>query len=241
MDPTDEGAPMVDVVAPANLSGGFRFEAEINDRRFLATVPQGGVRKGETFSCYMKDLENTDTEIPIGRWRDGLFDCFKHGVFHPLLCNTIVCPLIALSQIMTRMGFDFLGRPAHDIPKKGIWSTRGMINTILSFWVFLNGVVLVGMNVKRSNGFDVSSADLTALVIVNLVMLCYLVYTTMATRLSLRARYIIRESRFYDMEDGLSAACCLPCTISQMGRHTASYEDHDGVCCNDTGLSNRLV
>jgi hypothetical protein len=93
MDPSLEGAPMVDVVAPANLFGGYCFEAVINDRRFLATVPQGGVRKGETFSCYMKDLENTDTEIPIGGWKDGLFDCFKHGVFHPLLCNAIVCPL----------------------------------------------------------------------------------------------------------------------------------------------------
>jgi Cys-rich protein (TIGR01571 family) len=139
------------------------------------------------------------------------------------------------------MGFDFMGRPADDIPKRGIWSTRGMIVTIVSFWLFLNVVVLVGMNAKRLNGVDVSSADLTALVMVNLAMLCYLVYTTMATRGSIREKYLIRENRFCDMEDGIHAAFCLPCTICQMGRHTASYEDHDGVCCNDTGLPKSVV
>jgi Cys-rich protein (TIGR01571 family) len=160
----------------------------------------------------------------------------------PTVSHLLFLLPVALSQIMTRMGFDFMGRPAaHDIPKKGIWSTRGMIITIISFWLFLNGVVFVGINVKRLTGFVVSSADLTALVIVNLFMLCYVVYTTMATRVSLREKYLIRENRFCDMEDSMYAACCLPCAISQMGRHTASYEDHAGVCCNDTGLPGRVV
>jgi hypothetical protein len=30
--------PMVDVVAPSNLPGGYRFEAQIDGHRFLATV-----------------------------------------------------------------------------------------------------------------------------------------------------------------------------------------------------------
>jgi hypothetical protein len=93
LDPNLQGLPVVDVVAPADLPGGYCFEAEIDDRRFLAMVPPDGVRKGETFSCYMRDLDIVGSEIPVGRWRDSLFDCFKHGVSHPLVLNAVFCPL----------------------------------------------------------------------------------------------------------------------------------------------------
>ena len=92
-DPKLAGVPMVDVVSPADLPGGYMFEAEIDDRRFLATVPAGGVRKGETFSCYMRDLEKVGSEIPIGRWRDSITDCFAHGLCHPVVWNSLLCPL----------------------------------------------------------------------------------------------------------------------------------------------------
>ena len=93
IDPSLEGVPMVDVVAPADLPGGYHFEAEIEGRRFLATVPTGGVQKGETFSCYMRDLEKVGSDIPVGRWRDGLFDCCSTGFCHPVICNSLFCPL----------------------------------------------------------------------------------------------------------------------------------------------------
>jgi len=90
IDPKLASNPVVDVVAPDDLPGGFSFEAEMGTQRFLATVPAGGVRRGETFSTHMKKI---DIEIPVGLWRDGLFSCFKHGVCHPLVVNTIACPL----------------------------------------------------------------------------------------------------------------------------------------------------
>ena len=93
LDPSLEGVPMVDVVAPADLPGGYHFEAEIEGRRLLATVPAGGVQKGETFSCYMRDLEKVGSDIPVGRWRDGLFDCCRIGCCHPVIWNGLLCPL----------------------------------------------------------------------------------------------------------------------------------------------------
>jgi hypothetical protein len=93
LDPSLERVPMVDVVAPADLPGGYHFEAEIEGRRFLATVPAGGVQKGETFSCYMRDLEKVGSDIPVGRWRDGLFDCCRIGWCHPVIWNGLLCPL----------------------------------------------------------------------------------------------------------------------------------------------------
>jgi hypothetical protein len=92
-DPRTQPLPMVDVVAPGDLPGGYTFEAEIDGKRFLATVPAGGVRRGETFSSVIRDLEPDDNENPVGRWRDSLLHCFKFGPCHPLVLNAVFCPL----------------------------------------------------------------------------------------------------------------------------------------------------
>ena len=141
---------------------------------------------------------------------------------------------------MSRVEVDFMGRPANDIPKTGRFSTRGMISTIITFWLFLNLVVLGGMKMKAAGGLGTSFADKTAVIMINLAMLCYLIVATMATRRTIRERYLIgeeiRNQRLRGMEDGLYAAAFLPCTIAQMGRHTASYEDQDAACCTNNGL-----
>ena len=89
----NEGAlPEVQVVAPAGLPGGYTFEAQIDDKHFLATVPAGGVKKGETFMSVMRDIEQKGLQIPNGRWRDGLLDIFKHGAKHPLVILSVFFP-----------------------------------------------------------------------------------------------------------------------------------------------------
>jgi hypothetical protein len=85
--------PMVDVVAPADLPGGYHFEAEIEGKRFLATVPQGGVQQGETFTCYMRDLDSVAIDIPVGYWRDNLSSLCDFGCCHPVIWNSLFCPL----------------------------------------------------------------------------------------------------------------------------------------------------
>jgi hypothetical protein len=111
IDPNLHGVPMVDVVAPADLPGGYMFEAEIEERRFLATVPAGGVRKGETFCCYMRDLEKVGSDIPVGRWRDALTDCCIHGASNPVVWNALFCPLSKFAFFFwkTRIVCDIVG------------------------------------------------------------------------------------------------------------------------------------
>ncbi|CAB9516026.1 expressed unknown protein [Seminavis robusta] len=232
IDPSLEGVPMVDVVAPADLPGGYHFEAEIEGRRFLATVPAGGVQKGETFSCYMRDLEKVGSDIPVGRWRDGLFDCCSIGCCHPVICNGLFCPIVLLGQIMTRVGFDFLGRPSLDNSMNG----PGTLWTILVFWVIMNLALFAAFNVKWSRGMELSMADLGSVVVINVAYILFLIYLTSSTRGSLREKYYIRESRFHDLEDCCCATFCLPCSVCQMARHTADYSTYEGVCCNETGL-----
>jgi Cys-rich protein (TIGR01571 family) len=225
--------PMVDVIAPADLPGGYHFEAEIQGRRFLATVPAGGVQKGNTFSCVMRDLETVGVGTPVGRWRDRLCDCGIYGLCHALICMTIFCPLLALSQVMTRLNYDFLGR-ASDVKRvRTAWSTMW---SILFFHVAMNGLIYTAYCYKWSENIPLSSADIAAVVLFNVSFVLYAIYTTSSARASLREKYMIREHRFFDLEDCCCATFCMPCTICQMSRHTANYDNVDAVCCSATGL-----
>lgn len=85
--------PMVDVIAPADLPGGYNFEAEIEGKRFLATVPSGGVQQGETFTCYMRELDSVAIDIPVGYWKDSFTNLFEYGCCHPVIWNSLFCPL----------------------------------------------------------------------------------------------------------------------------------------------------
>ncbi|KAG7352040.1 PLAC8 family domain containing protein [Nitzschia inconspicua] len=236
-DPGDMELPMVDVVAPADLPGGYQFEAEIDNKHFLATVPAGGVSKGQTFTCHMREMKETD--IPVGRWRDGFFDCFRYGFTHPMLLNSLLCPLLALSQVESRLGLDVMGRQASpDTPKEGIWSTRGMMISVLVFWACLNTMIISGFEYKLHNYVSPSPADIISLVLVNGGLIFFAVNATVNTRAFLREKYRIgddeKKSRARDI---VSAIFCMPLSIAQMGRHTTSYTDYQGACCNDTGLA----
>lgn len=235
-DLEDLEVPKVDVVSPADLPAGFQFEAEIDNKRFIATVPEAGVRKGETFSCQMKEMSEAD--IPVVRWKDGLFDCLKHGPFHPMLLNSLFCPLLGLSQVMSRLRLDFTGKKLTDrTPRRGLWSTRRIMVSIIFFWLAMNVAIIFGFEYKLHNFVHLSSADIASLILVNGLMMFFTVYATMNTRYNLREEYHIGAGRLGSRtEDFAISAFCLPLSIAQMGRHTASYEEHRGVCCHETGI-----
>ena len=228
-----ETLPMVDVVAPADLPGGYQFEAEIEGKRFLAVVPAGGVQQGETFTCYMRELDSVAVDIPVGYWKDGLHDMCRLGCCHPVFWHSFMCPLIALGQIQTRIDLDFLGRPRFGTTTV---SNRFMMLTLVLFWVFTNIGLFIACNLKWSHGMELSVADICAFLLMNGTMLAFLVFVTQSTRNSLREKFMIREERCLDLEDLCCALACLPCTVGQMARHTANYEEYEAVCCSHTGL-----
>ena len=238
VDNEDEGYyeyPLVDVVAPADLPGGYHFEAEIEGQRFLATVPPEGVQQGETFTCYMKELDSVAIDIPVGAWKDGLFNMCELGWYHPVLWNALFCPLIALGQIQTRVNLDFLGRPKFgDLP----YTNRFMITLVIASWAGMNTALFAASNFKWSRGLELSVADGCAFALVNVAMFGFIVFVTQSTRSSVREKFMIREKCCYDLEDVCCAALCLPCTVGQMQRHTANYDDYEAVCCSKTGLPN---
>ncbi|EJK45972.1 hypothetical protein THAOC_35384 [Thalassiosira oceanica] len=64
----DEGAPTVEILAPSDLPEGYVFDAVANGKTITVTVPEGGVRRDETFSAPFVP----GSAIPEGRWRDDI-------------------------------------------------------------------------------------------------------------------------------------------------------------------------
>ena len=85
-------APPVQMVAPANLPGGYQIDAQLNDESFRVTVPEGGVSIGQTFAAKRVDGTTTARYDGDKKWKAGLFDCLAHGIAHPIFCNSFFCP-----------------------------------------------------------------------------------------------------------------------------------------------------
>ena len=88
--------PLVQVVAPATLPEGYEFMAAIGDRTIQVVVPPGGIEQGQKFEVpFPQHLESAlvGGSVPVGRWRDGLLDCFRYGVCHPALWTGCACHL----------------------------------------------------------------------------------------------------------------------------------------------------
>jgi len=243
----DVELPIVDVVSPADLPGGYKFEAELNGKRFLATVPLGGVKKGKTFYCYM---EPTD-DIPVGAWKDGPLDLLAYGYKHPMLLTSIFCPLLALSQVMERTGLDITGKKASsETPDLFLYTPRGMALAMLFVWAGLNVTILSALEFKVA----ISLADLLSFFLVNVSTMAFTIYATINTRNYMMERYHIPVSGMADyinnkMErynipvgrmgnyiETCLAAVFFPISIAQMGRHTGSYESHEALCCHPSGI-----
>jgi len=106
--------PQVEVAAPSNLPEGYVFDVTVGGRIIQATVPLGGVEAGQKFCVPLgEDTMSPATQranIPVGRWRDGLCECFKHGICHAWCCLIGWCPLLGVGQLLNRMGLDACAR-----------------------------------------------------------------------------------------------------------------------------------
>ena len=86
--------PMVEVMAPGNLAEGYTFPATFGNRTFVVTVPPGGVTAGQKFPVPLPREEDCITpiiQVPVGHWRDGLWDLFQYGWCHVSVLNSCCC------------------------------------------------------------------------------------------------------------------------------------------------------
>ncbi|KAL7581038.1 hypothetical protein ACA910_005843 [Epithemia clementina (nom. ined.)] len=108
----------VEIVAPADMPGGYQFSVhDVSGRHLIVVVPEGGVKQNETFKAAVLsnydsgDLLSRGHSVPVGEWRDGTLNCCVHGCCHPQLCLTIWMTPLALGQILTRLRLDWLASP----------------------------------------------------------------------------------------------------------------------------------
>mmetsp|Transcript_1815 Transcript_1815/g.4029 ORF Transcript_1815/g.4029 Transcript_1815/m.4029 type:complete len:241 (-) Transcript_1815:48-770(-) len=213
------------------------FEAQLGAKKFLATVPPGGVTKGQRFVSTMRELETIEIPVPLGAWRDGGRDCCGDGLLHPLFLNTVFFPCIALGQIMTRTGLDWMGDPANKLVSS---LSCANMTVLLTFWLAMNASFAFMLRVAWERGRYLTSEHYAVLALFNVLVLLYMVNLTRKVRGSIRNKYQIPEEHCVGLEDCCCAAFCMPCAICQMGRHTADFDTYRATCCTKTGLPRQV-
>jgi Cys-rich protein (TIGR01571 family) len=204
--------------------------------------------------------KNDGHRIPTGKWRDGLCDCFAHGICHPMLWLACLCRPLALGQIMTRMDLSATGGALPEAANAGTArAARGSAFKTMS-WIF--AVFLVVRYVLKTlwspykdhmkttyddSGHRISpdyeGVPESARVAqewhgaLAFAFFAFMLVALVRTRAHVRRRYGIPE---HYCAGGLEDCCCafwLPCcTTLQIARHTADYTKHPAACCTETGL-----
>ena len=200
--------------------------------------PPGGVTEGQKivvpFTNHGTTIELTplaaiDT-APHGHWKSGLCDCCKYGPLHPSLCNAFFCPQILMGQVLTRMRMSWLGSPA---PEYDWHMTFRRIAIIVIVYYVLSLIL------QPDSTDDYHKGPVWKSVLYNVLSASFGLYTVIVMirlRAAIRAKYEIPTKKCGQMEDCCCAVFCGCCTVSQMARQTANYEEIRAVCCTDTGL-----
>jgi Cys-rich protein (TIGR01571 family) len=241
LTPDPESLPMmIHVTAPATLSAGYTFEAEINGdpkKVFTVAVPEGGVHEGEIFLAPLPDDYNGERlKIPTGRWKDGIFDCFSLGLLHPSLCCSLWCTPIAMAQTISRLNLTWLGEPGTYVQAQKAFSV--IVALVVSFIIYSTAMSLAAMPFVQDE-VEVPQWMPALRFTGNFLFTVWSIYSLCRTRESLRARMNIPERDPEHVpgcvEDLCCSIWCSCCVTAQMLRHTGEYETHPGSCCSKTG------
>lgn len=229
---------LVYVAAPATLPAGYTFDAQVqgfSEKAFSVVVPAGGVTEGQEFLVPLpEDFGGARIDVPTGRWKDSLFDCFKYGVFHSSVCCALWCTQISMGQIMTRLNLTYLGEPGRRDTTKDTFKI--VCALFFSYTIYSIALEIAAPAPDKYNGAP--SIPMIALLkaLGAVTFTFYSVYALMRTRESIRIKYSIPNGKVGACEDLCVSIWCSCCAVAQMARHTGEYEINEGVCLSDRGL-----
>jgi len=174
------------------------------------------------------EIEATEVHcnIPKGRWRDNLCDCFGYCC-RPVCLNTWFCSPCLLAQVMSRVGLNAVGEQT--TPKLAQNTSRHVVSVLAVIFIFTV--------IDRSfpSTFENGSVAFLYSALKFLVGLYFLIII-FRTRNFIRKKSEIAGS---DCEDCCCAYWCSCCVIGQMARHTAQYDTQLDECCSFNGLCNQ--
>lgn len=179
--------------------------------------------------------------VPRGHWKDDLCACCSYGAFHPSLWNAICFPQILMAQVLTRLKLDMFASPAPE--REWRMTFKRILILVVCYWLFRSVFSCPDddVDVGDDGNVFVIEGDCPGWrrFLVNTVTTAFYLYTLivmMRTRAAVRAKYEIPNERCGDAEDCCCAFWCSCCTVAQLARQTADYDQQRAVCCSDTGL-----
>jgi Cys-rich protein (TIGR01571 family) len=245
--PSQEAHPYLEVVSPATLPEGYTFEAESNGHAFRVKVPVGGVEEGQKFSVPFPAGANgysgsavPRASVPVGAWRDGLCDCFSHGLIHPMLWNACYCRLILIGQVMHRLKLTWLGNESTNAAQSK--ATFRICLSIALVYFFINNIffyhAMATLFAFDEDGQLKDTDDDWGIVHswLGFFLAIFMVILVTKTRKHVRLKYGIPEAGCAGCEDFCCSLWCNCCTVAQLARHTADYSTYAGLCCSETGV-----
>lgn len=201
-----------------------------------------GVSTCQPLTPFLQTLDTTRTSIPVGHWRDSLWDIFRYGYCHTSVLQSCCCTLLAVGQVATRLQLDVWGKPTASAT---LAVFRKLLYTTMIYWsarTFL--LIIIGLldpNVGTVEWMEPPLSYYFACGVDDAVYFVYLAYMVVVlknARSHLRQKYAIPEQN--QCPSGMEDTCCsllCPCFVAgQMLRHTADYDEHRGRCCSATGL-----
>lgn len=138
---------------------------------------------------------------------------------------------------MTRVGLDWQGEPANRIVSSVSCANMAVF---LVFWLAINASFAFMLRVAWTEGRLIGYGHYAVLILFNALVLLNMINLTRKVRGSIRNKYQIPEERCAGAEDCACATFCMPCTICQMGRHTADFDMYRATCCTKTGLPRQV-
>ena len=179
--------------------------------------------------------------VPPGRWKDGLCDCWKFGVCHPSFMYACCIPQILMAQVLTRLKMNLWGEPAPENEYKVTFRRMWML--VLLFWVVSNILSPPGPEFEAHEHGTVQvthpHCPWWQRGLYNMVTTLFYLYSLLLLvrlRNEVRRRDEIPERNCIGMEDCCCAFWCGCCTVAQIARQTADYDQRRAVCCSPTGL-----
>lgn len=252
---------MIEVVAPSSLPEGYQFEAQLphNNKKFTVIVPKGGVQSGQKFMVPLPTTQSLSDYgiipkmiIPVGHWRDGMIDIFKHGVCHYSVLNSIFCIPIAAAQVITRLKLTWNGQ-ANATPAQSSSAFWIILAVVVVYWVvkwtlrviywnsFAQEVAASTSSFPQKPTHDQTGGMIAAIMAIRIWWFLYTgftIYLLRNVRKYIRSKYAIPENEQCPTgcEDFLCSCVCPCLTAAQMMRHTTDYDTYRSSFCSETGL-----
>ena len=226
---------------------GYSFQAVFDGTHFAVIVPPGGVKEGQTIQVPFQPtsftesshlLPSSSTTASHGKWKDGLCDCCKYSCLHASFLNACCCPQLLMAQVLNRMSMDYRGDFAPEWEAK--LSFRRILWIVL-FYYALSSILAPGPVMTRE-GLVVPDTPTWQIVLYRLLAMAFTLYTLMVLmklRAAVRGKYHIPVTRCAhqpEVEDCCCSFWCGCCTVAQLARQTANYDEQRAICCSDDGL-----